>query len=77
MNNNNVLKIAPRRKKKYSDEDEWGDLEQCLYKAYQAAIPDVGLVTDNGVNKRGENDRHCENNNEMKKNMPHNQLIGE
>jgi len=43
----------------------WGDLE-CLCKADQAAITDVGLFTDNGVNERGENERQSENGCEMK-----------
>jgi len=36
-------------------EDEWGDLE-CMYKACQVAITDGGLIRDNGVDERIEND---------------------
>jgi len=46
-------------------EDQWGDLE-CLHKACQAAITDGGLFTDTGVDERGENERQCENDCEMK-----------
>jgi len=45
--------------------DQWGDLE-CMYKACQAAITDGGLFTDTGVDERGENGRHSENDCEMK-----------
>jgi len=29
-------------------EDPWGDLE-CLYKAYEAAVTDGGLLADTGI----------------------------
>jgi len=41
-------------------EDRWGNLE-CLYKVCQAARTDGGLFTDTGVDERGENERHSEN----------------
>jgi len=41
-------------------EDQWGDLE-CQYKACHAAITDVGLFTETGVDERGENKRQSEN----------------
>jgi len=37
-------------------EDEYEDFE-CLYKACQSAITDVGLFRDTGVGERGENER--------------------
>jgi len=42
----------------------YGDLE-CQYKACQAAITDGGLLINTGVNKRGENEQHSENDSEM------------
>jgi len=46
-------------------EDEWKGLK-CLYKACQAAITDGGLLTDTGVNERGENERQSKMTCEMK-----------
>jgi len=46
-------------------DDQWGDLE-CLYKAWQAASTDWGLVTDTGVDERCENERQSENDCETK-----------
>jgi len=42
-----------------------GDLE-CQYKACQAARTDGGQFTDTGVDEQGENERHSENDYEMK-----------
>jgi len=46
-------------------DDQWGDLE-CLYKTCQAARIDGGLLTETGVDERGENERRSENDYEMK-----------
>jgi len=47
-------------------EDQWGYLE-CLHKAScQAAITDGGLLTDSGVDERGDNERESEHDCEMK-----------
>jgi len=49
------------------NEDEWGlGRFDRLYKACQAAITDRDLLTDTGVDERGENEWQSENDSEMK-----------
>jgi len=60
-NNNNNCPTDHCARVKISGETE------CLYKACQlAARTDVGLFTDTGVDERGENERQCENDYELK-----------
>jgi len=47
------------------NDDQWRDLE-CLYKACQTVRTDEGLFTDTGVDERGDNERHSENDCDMK-----------